>query len=649
MTYRSDIDGLRAVAVLSVVFCHAGLRVPGGFIGVDVFFVISGYLITCLILEDIKRGTFSIFGFWERRVRRIFPALFVVCIGTAIIAHFVLLPSAYHDFGKSLFGITFFVSNIQFWMETGYFETSALEKPLLHTWSLAVEEQFYLFMPLLMIFLSIKRWLNYWVFIFLLIFSFGLSVCGLSTNPDFTFYWLPTRAWELLAGAWVCLWASNRFSGGQEINESTRRTSHFLREGLAIVALLLIVIPCFLYTEKTPFPGLAALPPVLGTTLLIGLGCNQQRLPWINRLLANRLCVWVGLISYSLYLWHWPLLALARYFSYNPLWFPYRVVIVILSLSLAYLTWRWIEQPFRKRQFCASRRAVFIFFTSGLTVMLLIAGILVYTHGLPTRFNQREQRMIETARRDYRYFQQHIASDVPIKLNRFGVIDKPVSLLVWGDSQAQAILPAIDVLANELQIHAVGATHTGTPPVLGYFSSAWSIPQDAVRFNRAVMDYIISQKIPKVVLVSLWTLHIHNDTEYADYLDKLKTTIKELREAEVAVYVVCQIPTYSPQRFYFDYYTIHNRHLRLQLSMDDYKRQVIREQAVSDKLDGLGVHYLNPDKFLPFDKEKKVFIPYDEEGFLYADGGHLSSHGALKLLPMLQTIFTSSQEVKVTQ
>ncbi len=260
IAYRPDIDGLRAVAVLGVVFFHAGLGFPGGYVGVDVFFVISGFLITSLILKELRQGTFSLLNFWERRARRILPALTVVVAAIIAAGWFCLMPADYEVLGKQVIALIGFSSNIKFWRETGYFDTASETKPLLHTWSLSLEEQFYLLIPLLLAVLFRLR-KSHWIVPTLLLgafVSFGLSVYGSFRAPDATFFLLPTRAWELAAGSLLAF--------VQPIPQARLRTL------FAWLGLAAILVPFCFYPPGIRFPGLTALPPVAGAALLIWSG-----------------------------------------------------------------------------------------------------------------------------------------------------------------------------------------------------------------------------------------------------------------------------------------------------------------------------------------------------------------------------------------
>ena len=297
-TYRADVDGLRALAVIPVVLFHAALGFPGGFVGVDIFFVISGYLITTIIAKEMVQGEFQMKNFWERRIRRILPAAAVMSLFVLIAGACILLPFQFQDLGKSSIAQTLMVSNFYFWQQDGYFAAPSDFEPLLHTWSLAVEEQFYFIFPVLMVFLFKKgrhhliRWTS-----ILFALSFIWSIYGVTHYPSATFYLLPARGWELLIGALIAL-VPMRIP-----------KAYGLPQILSWTGFALIFYAYTRYSLSTTFPGLSAAPPVLGTALLIIANRDSLTLP--GKILALPPIVFIGKISYSLYLWHWPLLVLS--------------------------------------------------------------------------------------------------------------------------------------------------------------------------------------------------------------------------------------------------------------------------------------------------------------------------------------------------
>ena len=371
--YRPDIDGLRAIAVVAVVLFHLDFRtVGGGFVGVDIFFVISGYLIGKSILEQRREGRFSLVDFYQKRLRRIAPALVAVLTATTIAGWFILLPKPFEDYGASLVAAVLSVANVYFWLETGYFAPDAHHQPLLHTWSLGVEEQFYILLPIvLLVTVKARRFDLTWLAI-LAIASLAASLLIARDHPTANFYLIHARAWELLAGVFAA-----------EIRFVVLRNSRFFREALAVFSLAVLVLCIFLYDNSTPFPGIGAIPPVAATAALLSIGSHGSSLA--NRALGLKPAVWVGLISYSLYLWHWPVIVLMK--QWLPaawLRMPDRVSALVIMLILAITSWWLIERPFRASR--VSNRMIWWF--SGLSAALLVlAGAgLIFAKGIPQRF-----------------------------------------------------------------------------------------------------------------------------------------------------------------------------------------------------------------------------------------------------------------------
>ena len=364
MEYRREIDGLRALAVLPVIFFHAGFETfSGGFVGVDVFFVISGYLITTIILAELEQGKFSIVNFYERRARRILPALFLVMLVCIPFAWVLLSPADLKSFSESLVAVALFFSNIFFWTDGGYFETAAELKPLLHTWSLAVEEQFYVLFPIfLMLFWKLgKRWL---LGLLGLLFAASLALAhwGAYAQPTAAFFLLPTRGWELLIGAFAAFYLSqpNRLDFGKRLSEFV---------GWLGVALIFYAV--FTYSRATPMPGFYALVPTVGTVLIILFATQQNA---VGKFIGNKAFVGLGLISYSAYLWHQPVFAFARHWSKELDQF-FILFLVAFVLAISYFSWRFIERPFRAK---GSFDRKFVFLCS-LGCALIFIGIGYFT------------------------------------------------------------------------------------------------------------------------------------------------------------------------------------------------------------------------------------------------------------------------------
>jgi peptidoglycan/LPS O-acetylase OafA/YrhL len=346
--YRADIDGLRALAIVPVVAFHAfPAAVPGGFIGVDVFFVISGYLISHVIFGSLKSGTFSFSNFYARRIRRIFPALIVVLAASLAWGWFQLFASDYARLGKHAAGGAGFVANFTFWNEAGYFDSDSEAKPLLHLWSLGIEEQFYLFWPAL-VYLAWKTRVNLLtVMAAVLLVSFAINVVQVRTDEVATFYAPHTRLWELLLGstlAFTAVWGVPRLPLAARVIDADQRTQQTLRNVAAFTGLIAVAAAVFAFSEDTSFPGWRAGLPTGGTLLLIAAGPGA----WINRaVLAQRPLVWIGLISYPLYLWHWPLLSFGRIAEARSPDPQTKALAILASVVLATTTYLVIERPIR--------------------------------------------------------------------------------------------------------------------------------------------------------------------------------------------------------------------------------------------------------------------------------------------------------------
>ena len=371
--YRPEIDGLRALAVLAVVVFHAfPLKLAGGFIGVDIFFVISGYLISSIILDSLKNDSFSFSEFYKKRIYRIFPALIIVLVFCLTLGYFILFADELKQVGKHVFGGSIFISNILFWNESGYFDTSAEVKPLLHLWSLGIEEQFYLIWPLTVFAAWKMRFNIIWVIVSSIAASFALNIYLVASDQPFTFYMLPSRGWELLAGA-ALAYSTVKNPKNIKFSEATLADNV-----LNWIGLGLLIFGILTFSKNLAFPGWPALIPVIGAVLIIKSGPSA----WANRtILSNKILVWFGLISYPLYLWHWPLLTFARLIQDGapPAWV--RIFALLISIVLAWATYRFVETPIRQRRLRISVSALIL-----MMITLGITGAVIYSKdGLPNR------------------------------------------------------------------------------------------------------------------------------------------------------------------------------------------------------------------------------------------------------------------------
>ena len=396
MEYRREIDGLRALAVVPVILYHAGIEpFSGGFVGVDVFFVISGYLITAIILAEKQAGTFSLLNFYERRVRRILPALFAVMFASLPFAWYLMVPHELKAFSQSLMAVSLFSSNVLFWKQSDYFDPDAALKPLIHTWSLGVEEQYYLLFPILLMLTWRfgKRWLTI-VLSLLALLSLIAAQWGSLNRPEATFYLLPTRGWELFVGSFIAIFLA-RFRGDQT-GSATRQASNQSAINVgdqlgSALGLLLIAYGIFGFTSKTPFPGFYALVPTVGAALII-LFAKQQTV--VGKLLASKIFVGIGLVSYSIYLWHQPMLSFIKISNgHSELGARDLVIYFTGTLVLSVLAFKFIETPFRRKSL--SRKALFA--SMAICAMLFcVAGYLGHKSG---GFQEYKLAQISNARR----------------------------------------------------------------------------------------------------------------------------------------------------------------------------------------------------------------------------------------------------------
>ncbi len=660
--YRPEIDGLRALAVVAVVLYHAGLGFTGGFVGVDVFFVISGFLITSLILKDLAAGTFTLAGFWERRIRRIVPALTCLVLATLVAGWIVLLPADYAELGRSAFFQGLFVANVYFWRSSGYFDGAAEEKPLLHTWSLAVEEQFYFVFPLMMVGLVALPMFRgrgplFSLFALCILLSLGVSIWGVIHRPVAAFYLLPTRAWELLLGGLIALLPAPRAAASDTsgVSATGRLTVlNGLREALAAVSLLGILVPCWFYTSATPFPGLAAVLPCGATGLFIwitGQRPAKTRLPIAARALSARPIVFVGLISYSFYLWHWPMFSFSNYLSTEPLSFGYRCSLVLAGFVLAVLSWRFVEQPFRLRRHCQTRRSTYAMGAVA-TGFVIIAGLTVQSsHVLPQRFTP-EALAYAKGQGDAAFlYELQISDAVTGRLTRLGAPDPaaPLDWLVWGDSHAMAVAPAFDQYLKARGIAGQAATHSWTAPLLGYFKGLdFGMGLDSLEFNQAVFEHIKRRKISNVVLVGAWSGYEHETGEHPSsdsFESALVATVQAIHDAGARPWIMLEIPSqgFDVPKVLAQYAMAGKPIEPLCAKPAPESYSLVNTPNLIEQLRAAGGTVLDPRPYCL--SEDGTYYRAAEGGTaLYRDAGHLSTHGAAVILvPLLEDSIFDSQ------
>lgn len=554
LSYRPEIDGLRSIAVLSVILYHAGLPgFSGGFVGVDVFFVISGYLITSIIYPEVCEGRFSFAAFYERRVRRLFPALFVVLLACTISAALLLTPGQLKDFGQSLIAVNVFASNIYFFLKTGYFSPQAQEVPLLHTWSLAVEEQFYLAFPVVLMLL--RRWAPRRIAPWLTALALAtLALCiarAHGASATLNFFDAVGRAWELLLGALLAYRHDSRPPSDQPGPTNTAG---------AWLGLGLVVATIFGFQPGWAHPGWSTLAPVIGAGLLIH--CTAAPSP-VRALLRSRPAVHIGLISYSAYLWHQPMFAFAHVL--RPGHWPLQLTAALIAacLVVAHLSWRWVERPWRKRG-TVSTKTVWLLAAAG-AAALMAAGLAAHlTGGFPARYGQQAEALRSTmAFSPYRArcHTEGVNYLKPAAACRL-LDDKNVQWATLGDSHSVELAYA---LAGKLHASGRGGllalSSSGCQPALDFVSD---VPGCTAWLREAVAHLEQAPTIQHVVLVWRHGLYLHGDSRNwypalpqeapnflrqlpeqqarAQYFSSLQSVVTRLLAAGKQVYLLDPVP-----------------------------------------------------------------------------------------------------------
>ncbi|MDX3925481.1 MAG: acyltransferase family protein [Shinella sp.] len=508
LKYRPELDGLRAVAILPVLFYHADLSwFPGGFVGVDVFFVLSGYFMATIISSEIAEGRFDIWKFYARRIRRIFPALFATLIATSIAAWFLFMPQEFEYFARSVRAAAVFIANLIFEREHGYFDLAAHMKPLLHTWSLSIEEQFYIFFPIsLVLAYRYARPRVLAILLAVLGLSFIASCWAAYQQPTAGFYLLQYRVWELLTGAAVALMRPARLSAA-------------LANLMSWAGIAGIAAAVFLYDKTTPFPGIHAALPCVSAAMIV---YSNARGGAVYAALSNPVATFIGRISYSLYLWHWPLIVFLRYRFGDLPSVVDSAIVVAGSFVLAYLSWRYIEQPFRYGRARLPRRFVFASGAAAAASIAIFGSIVTKLDGIPARLPEAARPLYEAAydTSPFNAKECFISTDgegpsIPDiragKLCAIGDTDRggAPSFLVWGDSHSAAMAPAIDAAARKAGVRGLFIGRGSCPPLPDTDFAKDESEERCDDYNDAVMSVIERQKFPFVFMVGYWPRYVH--------------------------------------------------------------------------------------------------------------------------------------------
>ena len=673
-TYRPEIDGLRALAVLPVILYHAGIEIfKGGFVGVDIFFVISGYLITTIILKDIKKNKFSLAFFYQRRARRILPALIVTISLSLPFALFLLPPDDLKNFSNSIISSLTFWSNFQFAFETGYFETPGEYKPLLHTWSLSIEEQFYILYPLFLVLLfkinkkivSTSLWVIFFLSLLFAQWSGNLNHTFPFIDEDLLFYsksFMSTfmmpfgRIWELALGA-ICAITMNSNSYSVKINLLKNNKVLFLNI-ISFIGLFLICFSFFYLSKNFPYPSFYSLIPTIGTALLI-LFCNKNTI--VQKILSLKFLVFIGLISYSAYLFHYPIFSFIKYTNININNNTYLYLIPII-LFISFLNWKFIEKPFRGKNIPLSKLIKFIGFFY--IILITLCLFIFANNGLDKREKFKLSKQIEKSFNapkkglecfniEYMHKKENQKNICKLgKLNK-----KKIDFLIAGDSHMVAFYSVFDDLAKKHGKSGLFLGYAGCPPILNVYPLRGDQKEkNCYELNKLIPNIISEKNISNLILISRWTYYTdgNNFGKNINYLNLkpsrssnkkisriafekgLMNTLELYKKKKTNVFIIEQIPFQlaDPKKIYYRSFDSNIEKFRKNLlkysvdlnqhnNLQNFVKKIFKK--VEKKYSNLT--FINFNKTFCNDVVKKCLIGNEKNSF-YSDTNHLSSKGA---------------------
>lgn len=675
MNYRADIDGIRAIAVSTVILFHYGIAgFTGGFVGVDIFFVLSGYLISSIIFTQLDKGRFDFSNFYFRRFRRLAPVYMVVILATFGLAYALMLPREFREFGQSLVASTLYVSNILFFLEAGYFDTASHLKPLLHTWSLSVEEQFYMVFPFVAwatARCSRKSW--FILFAVLTLASLGAAAWYINTDTGAVFYLYPFRAWEMFLGTLLAT---------QYLPQIASRMWNNL---ISCVGLVLVIFPTFYYTDKTLFPGLSAFIPCFGTAMLIYAGNSPYG--WVQQLLSTKIPVFIGKLSYSLYLWHWPIYVLYAYVKPSGLTAIDIAIVALSTFVASYLTYLFVETPFREGKIRISKSKWSIFGgTAVFSLACMMFGFYIHkTNGMPERLDPKTAAFARAGGDlfgDLSGCEQEDNTTLPdIGYCTLGdPFNAESYTLIWGDSHGGAYKRGFSSLIEGTNQHALLAWTGGCPPVFGIEKdesvSSKAIDDRCPSRNTAVHKLIKEDKrINAVVIVGRWSYYINGEGVGVDVHNKIalwpegQARLETEQQADFFVQSFLQsaafiksqgIPIFVvEQPPEFERYVGRTLAISLMNGSSDFEksiqelatqpyskviaRQGVMQSALNTAQDQGLLTVLNTHNFFCEDDECSLLI---EGSPAYFDNNHVSSYGALRINRMFAPVMLHLETLK---
>lgn len=639
------------MAVVPVVLFHAGTPLfRGGFVGVDVFFVISGHLITSLILGEIKDQRFRVLDFYQRRIRRIFPALYAVLIFCMAAGALLYTPNDLQRLGQAAAATTLFLSNVLFWKQTGYFGVSFEQVPLLHTWSLAVEEQFYLVFPFyLLLIRKLKPVSAQAVTLALCLGSLLLSILWLVSYPRASFFLAPSRFWELLVGALLAM----------NFAPPVGKAGWHTMAGLA--GLFMIAAAVVFFSEDTPFPGITAVLPVLGAACVIWSGANSSNI--VCRTLSGKWLVSVGKISYSIYLWHFPLLAFAAYLNLGRLTPALTGEVLVCTLGLSIISWRWIEQPFRRSGGELTPGWQFFGPVVAVSAAFCFAGLACFwMHGFPMRLDAAAKQIVAEANDFDQDRQQCLVGGAPVPGCRVGDSSGPAVFALWGDSHAEAWRPALDDLGKK---NGAAGTYVGRAACAPLVGIRRLDEPECVNANDEILAYLkANSSITTVILSARWALwaegsrykeeerkpavvrivaqdsaalEVQNNHDAFAY--GIANTIKQLTDLRKRIWIIGPVPEIG----YRVPKTLYLQHLGIDTATDirpSKQEYLTRQQYVLDTLEKFAqqqkVHLIRPDTALCGERSCKLTVDGKP---IYVDDNHLSTFGARSVSSVFAPLF----------
>jgi peptidoglycan/LPS O-acetylase OafA/YrhL len=654
VTHRRDIDGLRGIAVILVIAYHAQFSlVSSGYVGVDIFFVISGFVITGLLIGQIDNNAFNFTSFYVRRMRRLIPALVVMLAATLSACLFVLGPHDMQILAQSTVAVLLLGANVFFWGRQGYFQAQVPEQPLLHTWSLGIEEQFYLLFPVfLRILMGIQRRFLPIAIIAAMMASCALSIWLTGRHPGAAFYLLPTRAWEFLLGGLIIAVPQRR-----PLPPATR-------EIIAALGLIGIILSAVGFSRTTPYPGVAALLPTAATAAVIWASGSGTTV--VGRILRGQVLVSMGLISYSLYLWHWPVFALARYYFARPLNPVETITALGMVFTLAYASWRYVEQRYRRVQEPAAPvRSMTAIIALGAFVAMA-AIVVTAQNGFPRRLPpaalvfDRSGNPATFDNGGCHHGPPELVSEK--QLCEIAAPEMPrTKIMLWGDSHANSIADTMAAMGMEHHIAVWQASYSSCPPVLGFDVAHTGSSHHCREFNDTTMDAIRQLGIRRVVLVAFWSNYI--PTTASSKLERLadpygatddlgtgsesrdiqnltiglRRTVDGLEARGIEVWILRQIPSQkgSVPMMLARASILGNNISDVGISLAEHRRTQVRVDTILTRLGG-SVRVLDPAAILC--KSGWCACSNDRESY-YRDSDHLTPSGASLLRPQLAEIF----------